>query len=126
MKHENKDIINGGSLGRSYLEYRKFLDIFKQKNYTKKCRKHDCCDQPLITWLVHTGKLTDIKYEILPCSAGFASILLCKPTVEDELKSFTKFTWYPFRTTYFHQFKYYQNAEIHFNNMCTCAGDDFT
>lgn len=122
-KIENKEIINGGCIGGSCKEYKKFLDIFTQKSYKEKCFSHSFCDQPLIIWLIYTNRLPNIKYEVLPCSSEFAMMSLCKPFVHDSQKPFT--SWYPFKVVFFHQFKYYQEAVDHLN--CLCAiGNDFS
>lgn len=123
LKYKQKDIINGGSVGGSCSEYQKFLDIFTQKKYTEKCWNFGSCDQPLIIWLIHSGKLTDIKYEVLQCSSGFATMILCKPNIEDQYKSFI--TWYPFKIVFFHQFKHYPDAERYINKLCQ-VGDEFS
>lgn len=122
-KIENKEIINGGSLGGSCAEYMKFLDIFTQKIYKDKCMRHNNCDQPLIIWLLYTNKLVNIKYEILPCSSEFAIMYLCKPFTYDPQKPFT--TWYPFKVVYFHQYVGYPAAIEHLNGLCKVS-DDFS
>lgn len=122
QKLDNKMILNGGSIGGSCKEYIKFLDVFTQKNYTDKCLKHDNCDQPLVIWLVYTGKLKDIKFDILNCSSGYAIMTYCKPNIIDQ-NPFT--TWYPFKVSYFHQFNRYLGSIAHFNSLCR-VGNHFS